>query len=101
MVQPKFILTNHGFFRLGMVHLHKDLLLPNEQCYGGGYYEIDYTTNRLLLHGSSFDYGQPRWEWFDHLKVPAAFRGMRIVYQAAQSYDNDYVVTDELKIEYV
>ena len=28
MTQPKFIITMDGYFRLGMVHMHSDLLKP-------------------------------------------------------------------------
>ena len=31
---PKFIITMDGYFRLGMVNQHKDLLLPGDQCIG-------------------------------------------------------------------
>jgi len=31
-----------GYLRLGMVDQHKDLLVGNEQCIGGGYYEFDW-----------------------------------------------------------
>jgi hypothetical protein len=27
-----------GYFRLGMVNQHKDLLKPGDSCLGGGYY---------------------------------------------------------------
>ena len=46
MTLPKFIITMDGFFRLGMVNQHKDLLKPGDSCLGGGYYHFDYTTNR-------------------------------------------------------
>ena len=46
MALPKFIITMDGYFRLGMVNQHKDLLKPEDQCIGGGYYHFDYTTNR-------------------------------------------------------
>jgi len=49
MALPKFIITMDGYFRLGMVNQHKDLLKPEDQCIGGGYYHFDYTTNRILL----------------------------------------------------
>lgn len=100
MEQPKFILTSRGFFRLGMVRLHKDLLQPGELCYGGGYYEFDYVGNRLLLHGQSYDFGRPRWEWMPVLKIPKAYRDLRIVYQSSKSWEDDFVVTDELAIEF-
>ena len=45
---PKFIITMDGFFRLGMVGLHKDLLQPGDQCIGGGYYRFDYVSNQII-----------------------------------------------------
>ena len=48
MTHPKFIISSKGFFRLGQVHMHKDLLQTDESCYGGGFYEFDYVSNRLL-----------------------------------------------------
>lgn len=101
MEQPKFILTNTGHFRMGMVELHKDLLQPGEMCYGGGYYEFDFVGNRLILTGRSYDFGEPKWNWFDTLKVPSAYRGLRIVNVPNRSWEDDFVVSDELKIEYV
>ena len=41
MTLPKFIITMDGFFRLGMVNQHKDLLKPGDQCIGGGYVRKD------------------------------------------------------------
>ena len=57
MALPKFIITMDGYFRLGMVNQHKDLLKPEDQCIGGGYYHFDYTTNRILLDRESYDFG--------------------------------------------
>jgi len=31
-----------GYFRLGMVNQHKDLLKPGDSCIGGGYYHFDF-----------------------------------------------------------
>ena len=64
-----------------MVTLHRDLLMPHEQCLGGGFYEYDYVGNRLLLSGKSFDYGPPRWSKVDVLHVPEAFRDVPILYR--------------------
>lgn len=81
MEHPKFIITSGGHLRLGMVILHRDLLMPHEDCLGGGFYEFDYTSNRLLLSGKSFDYGPPRWGKVDVLLVPEAFRDVTIIYR--------------------
>ena len=71
-----------GYFRLGMVNQHKDLLKPEDQCIGGGYYHFDYTTNRILL------------------KVPSTYRGMQIVYSYDDGFHDDFNVSQELNIEY-
>jgi hypothetical protein len=60
MTLPKFIITMErlrvgvpcsgiGYFRLGMVNQHKDLLKPGDSCLGGGYYHFDYASNRIIL----------------------------------------------------
>ena len=81
MEHPKFIITSGGHLRLGMVTLHRDLLMPHEDCLGGGFYEFDYTSNRLLLSGKSFDYGPPRWGKVDVMLVPETFRDVTIIYR--------------------
>ena len=59
MTLPKFIITMDGYFRLGMVNQHKDLLKPGDSCLGGGYYHFDYASNRIILDRSSYDFGKP------------------------------------------
>ena len=100
MAHPKFIITNDGFFRLGMVNQHKDLLIRNDQCIGGGYYQFDWTSNRLILDRASYDFGRPRWHLIEALKVPAQYRGLRIVYLYGDDFHGDFNVSDELNIEY-
>ena len=98
MTLPKFIITMDGYFRLGMVNQHKDLLKPGDSCLGGGYYHFDYTSNRIILDRSSYDFGKPKWHLLEVLKVPSVYRGMRLVY----FYDDDreFDVSQELQIEY-
>ena len=86
MALPKFIITMDGYLRLGMVNQHKDLLIGDDSCIGGGYYQFDWASNRLLLDRASYDFGRPRWHLLDTLKVPASYRGLRIVY----IYDDDF-----------
>ena len=81
--------------------MHKDLLYPGDQCYGGGFYEIDYISNRILLHGASYDYGRPRWNYIDTLFVPIQYQGMTIIYQGEYSTEDDFNVSAELSVEYV
>ena len=85
MALPKFIITMDGYFRLGMVNQHKDLLKPGDSCLGGGYYHFDYTSNRIVLDRSSYDFGKPKWHLLEVLKVPSVYRGLRLVY----FYDDD------------
>lgn len=99
MSLPKFIITADGFLRLGMVNMHKDLLLPGDECIGGGYYQFDYLSNRLILDRKSYDYGKPKWHWLDILKVPSVYQGLQIVYV----YDDgeELNLSNHLKIEYI
>ncbi len=98
---PKFILTDTGHFRLGRVSLHKELLQSGEQCLGGGFYEFDYIGNRLLLSGRSYDFGYPRWGEFETLKVPEAYRGLQMVYFSDSSWEKPFIVSNEIKLEYI
>lgn len=89
-----------GHFRMGMVSQHKDLLKPGDQCIGGGYYFIDYTSNRIVLDRYSYDFGRPKWHLLDTLIVPSAYRGMRMIYQYDDDFHDDFNVSEELAIEY-
>ena len=97
---PKFIITIDGYFRLGMVNQHKDLLKFGDQCIGGGYYYIDYTSNRIILDRSSYDFGRPKWHLLDTLVIPTAYRGMRLVYMYDDNYHDDVNINEELRIVY-
>jgi len=90
MTLPKFIITIDGYFRLGMVNQHKDLLKPGDQCIVGGYYHFDYTSNRIVLDRSSYDFGKPKWHLLEVLKVPSVYRGMRLVYLYDDNYHEDF-----------
>ena len=100
MTIPKFIITMEGVFRLAMVNQHKDLLKPGDQFIGGVYYHFDYIYNRIILDRESYDFGRPRWHLLEELKVPTAYRGMRIVYVYDDGFHDDFNVSEELKIEY-
>lgn len=98
MEHPKFIITSGGHLRLGLVTLHRDLLMPHEQCLGGGFYEFDYVDNRLLLSGKSFDYGPPRWGKIAVLLLPETLRDLPVIYR--DSRGDELNLTQEYKIEY-
>jgi len=70
--------------RFGDVRMHKDLLKDKDMCIGGGRYEFDYVSNRLLLSGASYDFGRPKWNFIDTLKVPASLRGLTILYEGEE-----------------
>lgn len=97
---PKFIITIDGYFRLGMVNQHKDLLKHDEQCIGGGYYSFDFVSNRIILDRESYDFGRPRWHLLDTLKIPSTYRGLNLVYKYEDDFHDDFNVSEELKIEY-
>lgn len=99
-MQPKFILTLDGHLRIGNVAMHKNLLLPGDTCIGGGLWEVDYFSNRLLLSDRSYDYGKPKWTFITgKLYVPKAYRGLRIEYNGDGLMD--YVsVSDQFEISY-
>ena len=100
MKLPKFIITMDGHFRLGMVGQHRELLKPGEQCIGGGYYQLDFASNRIILDRESYDFGKPKWHLLETLKVPSVYRGLRLVYKYDADYRDDFNVSDELRIEY-
>ena len=100
MSLPKFVITKDGYYRLGMVNQHKDLLKPGDQCIGGGYYHFDFVSNRIVLDRSSYDFGRPNWFLLEVLKVPSVYKGLRIVYLYDDRYHDDFDVSEELTIEY-
>lgn len=100
MDAPKFIITMDGYFRMGMVKQHEDLLIGDDVCIGGGYYQFDWTSNRLILDRKSYDFGRPRWHLLEMLKVPEQLRGLRIIYTHDDDFHEDFIVSDELIIEY-
>ncbi|MCQ2294931.1 MAG: hypothetical protein MJZ67_04695 [Bacteroidales bacterium] len=62
----KFIINQHGVLRFGKVMRHYQLLRFGEQCpYGGGWWEYELGTERVMLYGHSTDFGHPD---FDFLK---------------------------------
>lgn len=100
MTLPKFIITMDGYLRLGMVNQHKDLMKPGDQCIGGGYYYFDYTSNRIILDRSSYDFGRPKWYLLEVLKVPSVYKGLRLIYKYDDNFHDDFNISEELGIEY-
>ena len=80
MTLPKFIITMDGYFRLGMVNQHKDLLKPGDSCLGGGYYHFDYTSNRIVLDRSSYDFFRQcivACDWFTSMMMTVSLMSAR------------------------
>ena len=100
MKLPKFIITMEGFFRLGMVEMHKDLLKPGDRCIGGGCYYFDYVSNQIILDRESYDFGKPKWHLLETLKVPSSYKSMRLIYKYDDNLQDDFKVSEELRIEY-
>lgn len=56
----KFIITEEGVLKFGVVDLHRDLIeIGQDTCYGGGLWTIDHSRNAVILYGRSFDFGGP------------------------------------------
>lgn len=101
----KFILTDGGILSLGEVLMHKNLLAACEECYGGGYYEIDTFNMQLLLSGASYDYGSPMWYTLDDdsgvLKVSSLYKGLTIIYRYEDPAQKDLILSLHFKIKYI
>lgn len=98
--QPKFIITQEGILRMGVVKRHCELLKPGENCRGGGYYELDYVTHRLHLSGASSEYGEPAWEDIGCLRVSAYYQGLEITYTSWDSWKEPFPVSEKIAIRY-
>ena len=99
--QPKFILTKDGTLRLGMVKRHLELLKAGEVCIGGGYFSLDYISRRLLLSGASSEYGEPRWENVENLKLSAHYQGLEVTYTSWESWKEELPVSSMMEITYI
>ena len=87
MNYPKFIITQNGQLRLGMVALHKHLLLPGDTCLGGGYWRINHALRQVELSGESSDYGRPQWHRLTHIYSPEGYEGYSWTWtQAGRQY---------------
>lgn len=82
MAYPKFIITQDGFLRLGMVTLHHHLLEAGDVCLGGGYWTINHFSQEVELSGTSSDYGPPQWHRIAHLHLPEGYEGYTFVWKS-------------------
>ena len=80
MAYPKFILTQDGHIRLGMVMLHRHLIEAGDVCLGGGYWRVNHATRQLELSGSSSDYGPPQWRRVSRVILPEGYEGYNYVW---------------------
>lgn len=59
----KFVITRDGELRFGDVRLHKNLLSwGDDECFGGGFWQISAGGMSVDLYGRSFDFGAPDFE---------------------------------------
>lgn len=59
----KFVITRDGELRFGDVRLHKNLLpWGDDECFGGGFWQISVGGMSVDLYGRSFDFGAPDFE---------------------------------------
>lgn len=64
----KFVITQDGELRFGDVRLHKDLLpWGDDECYGGGFWQINAGGMSIDLYGRSYDFGTPDFEHVHHI----------------------------------
>ena len=100
----KFIITSKGAFRLGDVRMHRDLLLPGDQCLGGGYYQFDYVNQQLVLEGASYDYGSPQWSRLKReglkLQVSREYEGFDLVYRPTSRQEEAVNLNHWLGVEW-
>lgn len=58
----KFIITQEGVLKFGIVYLHHDLLDYGEDgTGGGGLWKYDPLRASILLYGRSFEFGEPNF----------------------------------------
>lgn len=56
----KFVITNEGEMRFGDVRLHRHLLpWGDDECHGGGFWELNPAAKTVELYGRSYDFGAP------------------------------------------
>ena len=89
-----------GYLRIGMVHLHSELVQPDDEPIGGGFFDVDCLSNRLILYRQSHDYGVPRWHLVDVLHVPVEYRGYRIIYHYDDGWHEVFNVSESFAIDY-
>lgn len=99
----KFIITAQGDLRMGDVRLHRDLLLPDDVCLGGGYYAFNYVNNCVVLDRESYDYGPPQWSRLasmnTKLRISRLYEGLDFVWEEMKC-DKESLI-DWLGVEWV
>lgn len=98
MSYPKFIITQDGFLRLGMVTLHRHLMEPGDVCLGGGYWHINHAAQQVELSGASSDYGKPQWHHIDKVLLPRDYNGYTFTWLINSK---QHPLTEMLPVEYV
>ena len=75
-----------GIIRLGDVGYHFELFNDSETCAGGGLFftkgkdKDGNPVKELYLHGSSSNYGPPKFDFFDGFFMPEEYKGYKVVW---------------------
>ena len=97
MSYPKFIITQDGHLRLGMVKLHKHLMERGDVCLGGGYWQVNHYARQVELNGASSDYGRPQWHRIDRVILPCDYEGYTFTWRIN---GKQHPLTEMLPVEY-
>lgn len=97
MSYPKFIITQDGHLRLGMVKLHKHLMERGDVCLGGGYWQVNHYARQVELSGASSDYGRPQWHRIDRVILPCDYEGYTFTWRIN---GKQHLLTEMLPVEY-
>lgn len=89
--------TGEGYLRMGEVSQHVELRIGYEKVWGGGFWEIDHASRRVVLSGRSGDFGAPL---FDYLKMmDRQLREYAIVYQ--EDWNSNPVTIDTFGVDWI
>ena len=72
--------TVDAILRIGDPIYHSNLVLDNETCLGGGYWEVNKDDNEMILNGQSSDFGVPMFEYAKNILIDAKFKKYKITY---------------------
>lgn len=93
-----------GIIRLGDVSYHFELFNDNEIYAGGGLFfikdkdEAGNLIKELYLHGSSSNYGPPKFDFFDGFFMPEEYRGYKVIWLGEKLFSEGKLKTDPIDL---